>query len=191
MLPNDRIVTIKEKLPYDYRRPDQPLFYCEEDDTLHASLKAASTHYHEVVVKKTWSRVIEARKQAESKAQEIQLMKSMILPLHQKDINCYQAKIRELLSDKNWASSFPTHAAKRREILTLRYRRMEAVGLLNEKRKELENLRKEHKRYQDYLAYELEHLKTVQRHQKEAADYWEEQAKKESSQNKNPSEGGE
>lgn len=190
MLPTDHIVTIKEKLPYDYRHPEQPLYYCEADDTFHTSLKAASTHYHEVMVNKAWSRVIEARKQLESKAQAIQLMKSKTLPRLQKDINCYQTKIRELLSDKNWAASFPTHAAKRREILTLRYRRMEAVGRLNEKRKELENLRKEYKRYQDYLAYELEHLKTVQRHQKEAANYWEEQAKKESSQDKNPSGGG-
>lgn len=169
---NKTPTTIKEKLPKDFHLLSQPLFYCDIDDTLHLSRSAASYHWHSCNINKKSRAFIDARVLVEAKLMALREYKTKTLPSLQKSINSFSSRIKELLSTKDWESSFATHAAKRREILTLRFRRMEAVALLKEKIVEFSNLKKEYKEVKESFATLDKQLDEARKKAREAEEFW-------------------
>lgn len=166
--------TIKDRLPADYHHPSQPLYYCEEDDTLFTSRSAASNHYHKFMVSKAEQALANARRSAENEWWKVRMLKATSLPEKQKNLNGIIARLRELLSTKDWKATHPTHAAKRREILELRYRRMFMIGELHKEILKLDCARRAYRSAKDAIEYAEKRLIEEQKRAEEAEAYWKE-----------------
>lgn len=170
--------TIKDRLPDDYHLPSQPLYYCEEDDTLFTSRSAASYHYHKCLVSKAGRVLANARQSAENEWWKVRMLKATSLPEKQKKLNGINARLRELLSTKDWKATHPTHAAKRREILELRYRRMLIIGELQKEIRKLDCARSAYRSAKDAIEYAEKSLIATKKRAEEAEAYWKEHNEK-------------
>ena len=181
-MPSNTPTTIKEKLPEGYYGIlSKPLFYCDLDDTLHLSRSDASYHYHKCLINKAERVIIDTRKVIEEKLEQMQVMKRNSLPQYQKTINNIKARLRELLSNKDWKATHTTHAAKRREILELRYRLMFVVGELKKKILEFDNVRMEYRQAKESIATLEKKLEEANQKAKKAEEYWKNHKEKDES----------
>ena len=169
---NNEPKTIREKLPEHYHLMSQPLFYCDQDDTLHLTRSDASYHYHRCLIDKAQRAIIDAKRLVEEKFNQIRLMKRKTLPQCQKTVNDIKARLCQLLSSKDWKSTHATHAAKRREILELRYRLMFAVGELKKEILKYDCIRKEYRDAKESIVTLTNKLEEVKKKAKEAEEYW-------------------
>ena len=163
--------TIRERLPYDYQF-GKPLYYCSGDDTLHTSLEECAVHAKRLEIDNLYTRVNEIKMEAEDCLRTVRVLKMETLPELQKRINFFKTRLRELLADKDWKSSFSTHAAKRREILKLRFRRMECASLLNEKVIELSHLKKSYEKAKKEIAEYEQAIEKREQEKKSLEEWW-------------------
>lgn len=171
--------TIKEKLPEDYHSVSQPLFYCEEDDSLHTSRKEASYRYHRCLIAKAGRAIITARQHIEDELAKIRNLKTKSLPQMQKTLNAINERLRELLSIKDWKTTHATHAAKRRDILDLRYRRMSIVGELKKEILKLNYAKRAYRDAKDYLKEAQARLLKEKMDAEKAEEFWKEHKEEE------------
>ncbi len=170
-------MSIKDKLPEDYHLPSQPLFYCEEDDSLHTTRQAASYRHHQCLRFKAGQRLEAAKRKAEEMLSGVRVFKTKILPQMQKTLNAINARLRELLDSKDWKATHSTHAAKRREILELRYRRMVIIGETKKEIEKLNGAKREYRDCKDYIEECKKKLEEAKAKQKEAEEFWKEHNK--------------
>lgn len=168
----DMPTTIKDKLPMDYHFRSQPLFYCDLDDTLHLSRSDASYHYHRCLINKAGRAIIDARSFVKEKFEQMRIMKRKTLPQYQKTVNDIKARLCQLLSSKDWKSTHATHAAKRREILELRYRLMFVVGEMKKEILKYDCVRKEYRDAKGNFETLQDRLAEAKKKAKEAEEYW-------------------
>lgn len=166
--------TIKDRLPEDYHFPSQALFYCEEDDSFHLTPADASYRYHECLIKKASQAIITARQHIENELAKVQNLKAKSLPQMQKTLNSIKDRLRELWSSKNWKSTHTTHAAKRREILELRYRRMFIVGELQKEIQKLDYAKRAYRDAKAWLKIAEANLEIEKIEAKKAEEFWKE-----------------
>lgn len=179
MTTNDTPSTIKEKLPEDYHWASQPLFYCEEDDSLHTSRQDASYRFHRCRVNKAGRAIITARQHIEDALAKIRYLKTKSLPQMQKSLNAINKRLRELISSKDWKSTHATHAAKRREILELRHRRMVKIGELQKEILKLDCAKRAYRVIKDNLKEAESRLLKEKMDAKRAEDFWKEHKEEE------------
>lgn len=174
-MPSDTTTTIKDKLPEGYNGIlSRPLFYCDLDDSLHLSRSDASYHWHKCNIDKIWRNLCEAQKEVKVQCVKIQRMKTKTLPQYQKTINGIKSRLRELLSNKDWKTTHSTHAAKKREILELRYRLMFVVGELKKQILKFDCVRREYRQVKESIATLENKLEEAKQKAKEAEEYWRE-----------------
>ena len=159
MYKNDN--TIKNKLPSCWRCGD-PLYYCEDDDTLWTSQAEVSIHRYDIQIINTMKLIIKAQNEASEHLYQMNRCKRMY-PVYQKEIDRINKRLKVLLTTRDWRETNDSHAAKRREVVTLQYKRYEWLDKLhNEKRvfaekklaykldkKVIDNLEKTLKDYKD------------------------------------------
>ena len=153
--------TIKDKIPSMWRRGD-PIYYCEEDDTLWTSQAEVSIHRYDIQIINTMKLIIKAQNEASEHLYQMNRCKRMY-PVYQKEIDRINKRLKVLLTTRDWRETNDSHAAKRREVVTLQYKRYEWLDKLNnEKRlfrekkfaynwvkKSIDNLEKTLKDYKD------------------------------------------
>ena len=166
--------SIKEKLPPDYLLPSQALYYCEEDDSFHLTRKDASYRYHKCLIAKAGRAITTARQHIEDELAKIRNLKTKSLPQMQKTLNAINERLRELLSIKDWKTTHATHAAKRREILELRYRRMFIVGELKKEILKLDCAKRAYRDAKDYLKEAEARLLKEKMDAEKAEEFWKE-----------------
>lgn len=166
--------TIKDKLPDDYYLPSQPLFYCEEDDSLHTSRQEASYRYHKCLIEKAGRAITTARQHIGNELAKIRYLKTKSLPQMQKTLNAINARLRELLSCKDWKSTHATHAAKRREILELRYRRMFMISELQKEILKLDYTKRAYRDDNESIKVAESRLLKEKMEAKQAEEFWKE-----------------
>lgn len=172
-MPSNTTTTIKDKLPEGYYGIlSKPLFYCDLDDTLHLSRSDASYHWHKCKIDEIWRDLCNTQNVVQEKAKKIQEMKTRILPDLQRSLNSLNALIKNLVTEKDWASSFTTHAAKRREILKHRFNRMTLVAVLHEKIIEFSHLKREYREARERIETLKKQRDEAKRKAKEAEEYW-------------------
>lgn len=171
--------TIKDKLPDDYHLPSQPLFYCEEDDSLHTSRQEASYRCHKCLINKASREILMARDNVEGELAKIRNFKIKSLPQMQKNLNAINERLRELLSTKDWKATHGTHSAKRREILELRYRRMFMSGELQKEIQKLDCAKRAYRDAKEGIKVAEERLEQEKASAKKAEDYWKEHKEQE------------
>lgn len=92
----------------------------------------------------------------------------------QKALNAINKRLRELLSSKDWKSTHATHAAKRREILELRYRRMVKIGELKTEIQKLDCAKRAYRDIKDNLKEAESRLLKEKMDAKKAEEFWKE-----------------
>ena len=163
--------TIKDKLPICWQSGD-PIYYCEDDDTLWTSQAEVSIHRYDIKIINTMKLIIKAQNEASEHLYAMNKCKRMY-PVYQKEIDRINKRLKVLLTTRDWRETNDSHAAKRREVVTLQYKRYEWLDKLrNEKRvfaekklaykldkKVIDNLEKTLKDYKDRRESKIERLK--------------------------------
>ena len=125
--------TIKDKLPICWK-PGDPIYYCEYDDTLWTSQAEVSIHWYDIQIDNTMKLIIKAQNEASEHLYQMSRCKRMY-PVYQKEIDIINKRLKVLLTTRDWRETNKSHAAKRREVVTLQYKRYELLDKLhNEKR---------------------------------------------------------
>ena len=167
MYKNDN--TIKDKLPICWQCGD-PIYYCEDDDTLWTSQAEVSIHRYDIQINNTMKLIIKAQNEASEYLYAMNKCKRMY-PVYQKEIYRINERLKVLLTTRDWRETNYSHAAKRREVVTLQYKRYEWLDKLrNEKRvfaekklayklskKVIDSLKKTLKDYKDRRDSKKEH----------------------------------
>ena len=125
--------TIKDKLPSWWKDGD-PLYYCEEDDTLWTSKAEVSIHWHDIRIKNIVNCLYKARNKVAEHLAEMSRCKSMY-PVYQKEIDRTNERLKVLLASRDWRETNGSHADKRREVVTLQYKRYEWLDKLHKEQK--------------------------------------------------------
>ena len=125
--------TIKDKLPICWRCGD-PLYYCEDDDTLWTSQAEVSIHRYDIQINNTMKLIIKAQNEASEHLYQMSRCKRMY-PVYQKEIDRINKRLKVLLTTRDWRETNDSHAAKRREVVTLQYKRYEWLDKLNNEKR--------------------------------------------------------
>ncbi len=125
--------TIKDKLPSWWRYGD-PLYYCEEDDTLWTSQAEVSIHWYDIRIKNIVNLLNKARNEVSEHLAEMSRCKSMY-PVWQKEIDRTNERLKVLLASKDWRETNGSHADKKREVVTLQYKRYEWLDRLHKEQR--------------------------------------------------------
>lgn len=136
--------TIKDKLPPWWEHGD-PLYYCEEDDTLWTSKEEVSIHWYDIQISKVVNLLNKARNEAAEHLSGMSRCKSMY-PVYQKEIDRANERLKVLLTSRDWRETNGSHADKRREVVTLQYKRYEWLDKLHEEQKMFAQLKVAYKR---------------------------------------------
>ena len=131
MYKNDN--TIKNKLPSCWRCGD-PLYYCEDDDTLWTSQAEVSIHRYDIQIINTMKLIIKAQNEASEHLYQMNRCKRMY-PVYQKEIDRINKRLKVLLTTRDWRETNDSHASKRREVVTLQYKRYEWLDKLNNEKR--------------------------------------------------------
>ena len=131
MYKNDN--TIKDKLPICWQCGD-PIYYCEDDDTLWTSQAEVSIHRYDIQIRNTVKLIIKAQNEASEHLYAMNKCKRMY-PVYQKEIDRINERLKVLLTTRDWRETNDSHAAKRREVVTLQYKRYEWLDKLHNEQK--------------------------------------------------------
>ena len=107
--------TIKDKLPSWWRHGD-PLYYCEEDDTLWTSQEEVSIHWYDIRIKNIVNLLNKARNEAAEHLAGMSRCKSMY-PVYQKEIDRAKERLKVLMTSRDWRETNASHAEKKREVV--------------------------------------------------------------------------
>ena len=162
--------TIKEKLPCWWRYGD-PLYYCEEDDTLWTSQAEVSIHWYDIQINNVVNLLNKARNEAAEHLSEMSRCKSMY-PVYQKEIDRANERLKVLLTSRDWRETNGSHADKRREVVTLKYKRYEWLDKLHKTQREFAELKVAYKRAKKSVAEFEEMLKDYQTKRDIAREHW-------------------
>lgn len=152
--------TIKEKLPCWWRYGD-PLYYCEEDDTLWTSQAEVSIHWYDIQINNVVKLLNKARNEAAEHLAGMNKCKSMY-PVYQKEIDRANERLKVLLASRDWRETNGSHADKRREVVTLQYKRYEWLDKLHKEQRVFAELKVAYKRAKKSVAEFEEMLKDYQ-----------------------------
>lgn len=152
--------TIKEKLPCWWRYGD-PLYYCEEDDTLWTSQAEVSIHWYDIQINNVVKLLNKARNEAAEHLAGMNKCKSMY-PVYQKEIDRANERLKVLLASRDWRETNASHAEKRREVVTLQYKRYEWLDKLHKEQRVFAELKVAYKRAKKSVAEFEEMLKDYQ-----------------------------
>ena len=125
--------TIKDKLPPWWRYGD-PLYYCEEDDTLWTSQEEVSIHWYDIRIKNIVNLLNKARNEVAGHLADMSRCKSMY-PIYQKEIDRTNERLKVLLASRDWRETNSSHADKKREVVTLQYKRYEWLDKLHQEQR--------------------------------------------------------
>ena len=125
--------TIKDKLPSWWRRGD-PLYYCEEDDTLWTSQEEVSIHWYDIRINNVVNLLDKARNEVAEHLAEMNRCKSMY-PVWQKEIDRANERLKVLMASRDWRETNGSHADKKREVVTLQYKRYEWLDKLHKEQR--------------------------------------------------------
>ena len=142
--------TIKDKLPSWWRYGD-PLYYCEEDDTLWTSQAEVSIHWYDIQISNVVKLLNKARNEATEHLAGMSRCKSMY-PVWQKEIDRANERLTVLLTSRDWRETNASHAEKRREVVTLQYKRYEWLDKLHKEQRVFAELKVAYKRAKKYVA---------------------------------------
>ena len=152
--------TIKDKLPCWWRYGD-PLYYCEEDDTLWTSQAEVSLHWYDLRIKSIVNLLNKARNEVSEHLAEMNRCKSMY-PVCQKEIDRANERLKVLLTSRDWRETNDSHSAKKREVVTLQYKRYEWLDKLHREQRVFAELKVAYKRAKKLVAEFEEQLKEYQ-----------------------------
>ena len=142
--------TIKDKLPSWWRHGD-PLYYCEEDDTLWTSQAEVSIHWYDIQINNVVNLLIKARNEAAEHLARMNKCKSMY-PVWQKEIDRANERLKVLMASRDWRETNASHAEKRREAVTLQYKRYEWLDKLHKEQKVFAQLKVAYKMSKEAVA---------------------------------------
>ena len=117
--------------------------------------------------------IIKAQNEASEHLYQMNRCKRMY-PVYQKEIDRINERLKVLLTTRDWRETNDSHAAKRREVVTLQYKRYELLDKLNNEKllfaekklayklskKVIDSLKKTLKDYKDRRDSKMERLKT-------------------------------
>ena len=162
--------TIKDKLPSWWRYGD-PLYYCEEDDTLWTSQAEVSIHWYDIRINNVVNLLNKARNEAAEHLVGMNKCKSMY-PVYQKEIDRANARLKVLLASRDWRETNGSHAEKRREVVTLQYKRYEWLDKLHKEQRTFAQLKVAYKWAKESVADFEEMLKDYQTKRDAAREHW-------------------
>ena len=162
--------TIKDKLPSWWRYGD-PLYYCEEDDTLWTSKAEVSIHWYDIQISNVVNLLIKARNEAAEHLAGMSRCKSMY-PVYQKEIDRANERLKVLLTSRDWRETNGSHAEKRREVVTLQYKRYEWLDKLHEEQKVFAQLKVAYKMAKEAVTDFEKMLKDYQTKRDAAREYF-------------------
>ena len=162
--------TIKDKLPSWWRYGD-PLYYCEEDDTLWTSQAEVSIHWYDIQISNVVNLLNKARNEAAEHLVGMNKCKSMY-PVYQKEIDRANARLKVLLASRDWRETNGSHADKRREVVTLQYKRYEWLDKLHKEQRVFAGLKVAYKRAKKSVSEFEKMLKEYQAQRDAARERW-------------------
>lgn len=162
--------TIKDKLPSFWRHGD-PLYYCEEDDTLWTSQEEVSIHWYDIQIKNIVNLLDKARNEVAGHLADMSRCKSMY-PVYQKEIDRANERLKVLLASRDWRETNGTHADKKREVVTLQYKRYEWLDRLHKEQRVFAELKVAYKRAKEDVAEFEGKLKDYQTQRDAARERW-------------------
>ena len=161
--------TIKDKLPPWWRYGD-PLYYCEEDDTLWTSQAEVSIHWYDIRINNVVKLLNKARNEAAEHLAGMSRCKRMY-PVYQKEIDRANERLKVLMASRDWRETNGSHADKRREVVTLQYKRYEWLDKLHKEQSEFAELKVAYKRAKKSVAEFEEMLMDYQTKRDAAREY--------------------
>ena len=173
--------TIKDKLPCWWRYGD-PLYYCEEDDTLWTSKAEVSIHWYDIQINNVVKLLNNARNEAAEHLVGMNKCKSMY-PVYQKEIDRANERLKVLLASRDWRETNGSHADKRREVVTLQYKRYEWLDKLHKEQRVFAELKVAYKRAKKSVA-EFEEMRKDYQTKRDAARERRENKAQEAEKNK-------
>ncbi len=162
--------TIKDKLPSWWKCSD-PLYYCEEDDTLWTSQAEVSIHRYDIQIKKVVNLLNKARNEVAGHLADMSRCKSMY-PVYQKEIDRANERLKTLLASRDWRETNGSHADKKREVVTLQYKRYEWLDKLHKEQRKFAELKEAYNRAKKSVSEFEEILKDYQTKRDSAREHW-------------------
>ena len=166
----DKKTTIKDKLP-DWWRYGDPLYYCEEDDTLWTSQEEVSIHWYDIRIKNIVKLLNKARNEVAEHLVGMSRCKSMY-PVYQKEIDRAKERLKVLMTSRDWRETNASHAEKKREVVTLQYKRNEWLDRLHKEQKAFAKLKVAYKMAKEDVADFEGRLKEYQAQRDAARERW-------------------
>ena len=166
--------TIKDKLPSWWRHGD-PLYYCEEDDTLWTSQEEVSIHWYDIRIKNIVNLINKARNEVAEHLAGMNKCKSMY-PVWQKEIDRANERLKVLMASRDWRETNGSHADKKREVVTLQYKRYEWLDKLHKEQKVFAQLKVAYKMAKEAVADFEKMLKDYQTKRDAARERWKNKA---------------
>ena len=170
----DKKTTIKDKLPSWWRYGD-PLYYCEEDDTLWTSQAEVSNHWYDIRIENIVKLLNKARNEAAEHLTGMSRCKSMY-PIYQKEIDRAKERLKVLMASMDWRETNASHADKKREVVTLQYKRNEWLDKLHKEQKAFAELKVAYRRAKENVAEFEGRLKEYQAQRDAARERWKNKA---------------
>jgi hypothetical protein len=167
----DKKTTIKDKLPSWWRYGD-PLYYCEEDDTLWTSKAEVSIHWYDIQINSVVKLLNKARNEAAEHLDDMNRCKNMY-PICQKEIDRANERLKVLMASRDWRETNASHAEKRREVVTLQYKRYEWLDKLHKEQRVFAELKVAYKMAKEAVADFEKMLKDYQARKAAARLSWE------------------
>ena len=162
--------TIRDKLP-PWWKYGEPLYYCEGDDTLWASQEEVSIHWYDIRINNVVKLLNKARNEAAEHLSGMNRCKSMY-PVWQKNIDRANERLKVLLASRDWRETNSSHADKKREVVTLQYKRYEWLDQLHKEQKSFAELKVAYNRAKKDVADFEEMLKDYQAKRDAARERW-------------------
>ena len=162
--------TIKDKLPKWWRYGD-PLYYCEEDDTLWTSQEEVSIHWYDIRINNVVNLLNKARNEVAEHLAEMNRCKSMY-PVWQKEIDRANERLKVLLTSRDWRETNGSHADKKREVVTLQHKRYEWLDKLHKEQRVFAERKVAYKRAKEAVAEFEEKIKDYQTKRDAAREHW-------------------
>jgi len=166
--------TIKDKLP-SWWRHGEPLYYCEEDDTLWTSQAEVSNHWYDIRINNVVNLLNKARNEAAEHLAGMNRCKGMY-PVYQKAIDRSNERLKVLMASRDWRATNGSHADKRREVVTLQYKRYEWLDKLHKEQRTFAQLKVAYKMAKEAVADFEKMLKDYQTKRDAVREYWKNKA---------------
>ena len=162
---------IKDLLPYGWKSGD-PLFYCDTDDTFHASKKEWSFHQHQYWIDRDARLIAKYREEANGYLREMSICKSKTYPQLQSRLDGINKRLKVLLASRDWRETNKSHAEKRREIVELEYKRYQTLDELHKAQSDFATLKRKYQQAMETIEYYKGEIDKKKRKFEEAKEWW-------------------